>query len=61
MNMASIDVSHVVGVKIGDRVTVFSNNMNDPNSIASLAKIGDLLPYEIAVHIPAVLRRKVVE
>jgi alanine racemase len=61
MNMASIDVSHVVGVKSGEKVTVFSDNMNDPNSIASLAKKCDLLPYEIAVHIPAVLRRRVVE
>lgn len=61
MNMASIEVSHVAGVKSGDRVIVFSNNINDPNSIVSLAKKGGLLPYEIAVHIPAVLRRTVVE
>jgi alanine racemase len=61
MNMTTIDVSHIVGVKEGEEVTVFSNNPSDPNSIISLAKKCGAIPYELVVHIPAVLRRKVVE
>ena len=61
MNITSIDVSHVPDVKQGMEVTVFSNNMSNANSIVSLAKKGGLLTYEIAVHIPAQLRRVVVE
>jgi len=61
MNMTTIDVSHVSRVEEGMEVTVFSKNSADPNSIVSLAKNSDVLPYELAVHIPAVLRRKVVE
>ena len=60
MNMTTIDVSHVVGVAQGMKVTVFSDNINDPNSIVSLAKKGNLLTYELAVHIPAQLKRVVV-
>jgi alanine racemase len=61
MNMTSIDVSHVVGIKEGETVTVFSNNFDDANSISSLAKKCGLLPYELAVHIPGTLKRTVVE
>ncbi len=60
MNMTTIDVSHVAGVRAGDKVTVFSNEIDDPNSIASLAKKCGLLPYELAVHIPSTLKRTVV-
>ena len=61
MNMTTIDVSHVEGDTHGMKVVVFSNDMHDPNSIVSLAKAGGLLTYEIAVHIPAQLRRTVTE
>ncbi|MEI6304672.1 MAG: alanine racemase [Candidatus Taylorbacteria bacterium] len=61
MNMTTIDVSHVDDIKQEMEVTIFSNDMNDRNSISSLAREGKLLPYELVVHIPAVLKRTVVE
>ena len=61
MNMATIDVSHVSNVVQDMEVTVFSNRIGDQNSIASLAKTGKLLPYELAVHIPEFLKREIVE
>ena len=61
MNMTTIDVSHVGHIKQEMEVTIFSNNLNDRNSIVELAKYGKLLPYELAVHIPAVLKRTVVD
>jgi alanine racemase len=68
MNITSIDVSKIVGgvgdvsgVKIGDAVTVISNNATDPNSIVSIAKKCGTITYEIAVKIPEHLKRTVVD
>lgn len=65
MNITSVDVSKVaghgssVGVKVGDVAVVISNNTADPNSIASIAKKCGTISYEIAVRIPAHLKRVV--
>lgn len=58
MNMASIDISNIANVKIGDEVIVISNNMSDKNSIISMAEMANTISYEIAVHIPAHLKRE---
>ena len=60
MNMSSIDVTDVTDVKIEDFVVVISSNKTDKNSVENLAKLCECIPYEILVHIPQHLRRRVV-
>ena len=62
MNISTIDVSAVPNAVAGMEAVVISNNANDPNSIDSIAKkSGGTITYEIAVKIPAHLKRTVVE
>lgn len=61
MNITSIDISHADGIKIGAPVIVISNDPSHGNSIRSMASSCDTIPYEIAVHIPAHLKRVVTE
>jgi alanine racemase len=60
MNMASIDVTKVADARLEQKVTVLSENPNDPNSINSFAKLCQTIPYDLLVHIPAQLKRTVV-
>lgn len=59
MNISSIDVSCVIGVTFGQKVTVISDNPNDENGVQQIAKQAGTIPWEILVHIPAHLRRVV--
>lgn len=61
MNISTIDVSRVPNLKIGDGVVIISNNPISKNSIQSMAKITQTIPYEIVIYIPEHLRRVVVE
>ena len=60
MNITTIDVSNVPDMILGDKVIVISNNKNDPNSIINIAKMCDVIPYEILVQIPQHLRRTII-
>lgn len=60
MNISSIDVSAVRNAKLEDEVVVISNHQADKNSVESMARLCDCLPYEILVHIPAHLRKVIV-
>jgi alanine racemase len=66
MNITNIDVSKIAedlakgGVRVGDEVTVISNVSGDENSIVNIAKKCATISYEIAVHIPAHLKRIVI-
>ncbi len=67
MNITTIDISKIGlskvhgGAKIGDTAIVISNNATDPNSIVSIAKKCGTISYEIAVKIPAHLKRVIVD
>jgi alanine racemase len=60
MNITSVDVTTVAGTKLGDSVVVISDNPEDVNSVENIARLSKTIPYEILVHIPQHLRRKVV-
>lgn len=60
MNITTVDVTHVPHVAVGMRATVVSDRAANANSIMGMAKLAGTIPYEIAVHIPASLRRIVV-
>jgi len=57
MNITTIDVSSVPQVKLGDIVTIISNDDSSPISVSNIAKICQTIPYEVLVHIPSHLRR----
>jgi alanine racemase len=60
MNISSMDVTDAPDVKIEDEVVIISANKNDKNSLENLAELCGCIPYEILVHIPQNLRRKIV-
>jgi len=61
MNITSIDVSGAPGIKAGAEAIVISDISTDLNSIESLAKRIGSITYEMAVRIPAHLKRVVVD
>jgi len=60
MNITSIDVTDLPGVKIGDEVIIISKDPQDKNSALNNAQICHTIPYEILVRIPQHLKREVV-
>ena len=60
MNIISIDVSAIPTIAIGEEVIAISGNTSDANSIVSMAKLCNTIPYDIAVKIPGHLKRVVV-
>ena len=60
MNITTIDISKISDTILGDEVIVISKNKEDKNSIENIAKLAGTIPYEILVHIPQSLRRKVI-
>jgi len=61
MNIASIDVTAVPGAAAGMGAAVVSDNANDPNSIAAMARACGTITYETVVKIPSQLKRTVVD
>jgi alanine racemase len=59
MNITTIDITGMQ-VEINTPVVVISKNTKDPNSIIEIAQTIDTISYEVAVKIPAHLKRVVV-
>src|SRR3989344_3368350 len=60
MNITTVDVTHVPNLKIGQEVTVYSNNPEDKNSIQNAAKICQTIPYELLIHLAPSTKRIIV-
>jgi len=60
MNITTIDVTNVADAKMGTEVTVISDVSGEQNSIGMMARKCNTITYDIAVHIPAHLRRVIV-
>lgn len=60
MNITTVDVTNIPNVKMGTEVTVISNISGDQNSISMIAKKCNTITYDIAVRIPAHIRRSFV-
>jgi alanine racemase len=61
MNITSVDVSSANDIKMGSKITVISSNSQDDNSVENIAKLAHTIPYEILVHIPPHLKRKIIK
>jgi len=59
MNMLMINLGNIKA-KTFDLVEIISPNKKDKNSIESMAKIGEMIPYEILTGINSSIRRTVV-
>lgn len=60
MNITTIDITGVKQPKVGQEVTVISDNPSDPNSVENIAKICDTIPYDVVVHLAPTLARRIV-
>ncbi len=60
MNIASVDVSEIEDLKVGDEAIVISDNKKDGNSIENIAKLCGTIPYVIMVGVERKLRRIIV-
>jgi alanine racemase len=59
MNLTVVDVSKVDNIKVGDEVTVFSNE-NSENNIENTARIVDTIPYGVLIHLERSTKRKII-
>lgn len=59
MNMTSIDVTDVPGVRRGDQVIAIGRDPKLPNAVQEMARKAGTTPYVILAHIPEHLRRVV--
>lgn len=59
MNITTIDISALPDPKVGCEVTVFSDNPKDVNSVETVAKLCETIPYDIVVGLTPTLFRKV--
>lgn len=61
MNITTIDLTGVKNPKIGQEVTVFSNDPGDPNSIEKSASLCKTIPYDLLVHLsPVSIKRETI-
>jgi alanine racemase len=60
MNMTTIDVSNAQKPKVGQKVTIYSDNPEDKNSIQNCAKLANASAYELLVKISESVRRELV-
>lgn len=60
MNITVVDVSNVASAKVGDSVTIYSDDREAPNSIENVAKLCGTIPYEILIHLHSSTKRVVV-
>lgn len=60
MNMSAIDITNVKNPKIGQTVTIYSNSVDDRNSVAKMARQAGTIPYDLLVHLsPISIKRQV--
>ena len=55
MDSAMVDISHIEGVEVGDRVTIFSAEQG--LTLEDMARVLDTISYEIMTSISARVKR----
>ena len=60
MNITAIDVTDVPEATLNTPVVIVSSNSEDKNCLNKSAELAGTIPYELLVHIPQGLRRKVI-
>jgi alanine racemase len=57
MNITTVDLSQVHNPQVGQKVIVYSDQPNDPNSIQKAALLCETIPYELLVHLAESIKR----
>lgn len=60
MNLTVVDITNK-HIEVGDRVTILSPENGDENTVYSIAKITETIPYEVFVKFAESIRRKIVD
>ncbi len=60
MNYTMVDLTGVEEPEIGDKIVVYAADEASKNSIANMAKLAGLIPYELLVRVVAGMRREVI-
>lgn len=61
MDLTSVDVTHIPGVKPGDKAVLFSSDAKAPNSVENLACLIDTIPYTLTCGVSKRVERLYVE
>ncbi len=57
MNIISIDVSKIEDRQVGQEVQVIGKSFDEKNSVESMARLAETIPYEILVHVERKIKR----
>ncbi|MFZ5392379.1 MAG: alanine racemase [Patescibacteria group bacterium] len=57
MNIISIDVSKIEDRQVGQEVQVIGKLFDEKNSVESMARLAETIPYEILVHVERKIKR----
>lgn len=60
MNLMAVDISDIENINLEDEVEIFSDDINQANSILNVAKICETIPYEILCKISPSIRRQII-
>jgi len=57
MNMASVDVTYVPGVRVGDEVVIIGQQGDNYITISSFGELSDQVNYELLTRLPSKIKR----
>ncbi len=60
MNVTTIDLSEVENPALSMEVIIFSDSINDPNSLEQAGKLCNTIPLELVVHLQSSIRREII-
>jgi len=60
MNMTTIKIPRTINTKIGDKVTIISSNIGDPNSIYKLSNLLKTIPYTLLTGLHSSIKRSII-
>ncbi|MFA6007089.1 MAG: alanine racemase [Candidatus Shapirobacteria bacterium] len=60
MNMTTIKIPRTIDVKIGDKVTLISSDINNPNSVYKLSSLLKTIPYTLLTGLHSSIRRNLI-
>ena len=59
MNITTVDVTNV-NVAVGTMITIYSNDCLSENSIQNSARMCNMIPYELLIHLTSSTKRVVI-
>ncbi|MDD3998587.1 MAG: alanine racemase [Candidatus Shapirobacteria bacterium] len=60
MNMTTIKIPRTINIKIGEKVTLISSSISDPNSVYKLSSLLKTIPYTILTGLHSSIKRTII-